>query len=298
MKRGALATAVVAAGMLLAASGLHANQAAAGEPVIVAFGDSLTAGLGPEKDLFPAQLKRALKARGQEVKLVNAGVSGDTAAAGLARLMGHADDASAVIVELGANDALQGLDPAATKATIEKIITELKARRLPILLAGMEAPPNLGKDYVDQFRALYADLAQRYDLILYPFFLDGVALDDQYTLGDGMHPNAEGVARIVEVSCPRSRSCWRAPGPKEALALPHERAGLSCKRGGRRNERYAGQAKVPPQRVMSQFLFAKQLTASLSALARLGVADHIGDKPVSAECWQRRWVRMRRRSSG
>jgi acyl-CoA thioesterase-1 len=205
MKRGALATAVVAAGILLAASGLPASQAAAATPVIVAFGDSLTAGLGlPEKDSFPAQLERALKARGQQVKVVNAGVSGDTAAAGLARLdWAMPDDASAVIVELGANDALQGLDPAATKATIEKIITELKARGLPILLAGMEAPRNLGKDYVDQFRALYEDLATRYDLILYPFFLDGVALDDNYTLGDGLHPNAEGVARIVDGILPK-----------------------------------------------------------------------------------------------
>lgn len=205
MKRGALATAVVAAGMLLAASGPPASQAAAATPVIVAFGDSLTAGLGlPEKDSFPAQLERALKARGQEVKVINAGVSGDTASAGLARLdWAMPDDASAVIIELGANDALQGLDPAATKATLEKIITELKARGLPILLAGMEAPPNLGKEYVEQFRALYADLAQRYDLILYPFFLDGVALDDQYTLGDGMHPNAEGVARIVDGILPK-----------------------------------------------------------------------------------------------
>jgi acyl-CoA thioesterase-1 len=205
MKQGALATAVVAAGMLLAASGLQANRAAAATPVIVAFGDSLTAGLGlSEKDSFPAQLERALKARGQQVKVVNAGVSGDTAAAGLARLdWAMPDDASAVIVELGANDALQGLDPAATKATLEKIITELRARGLPILLAGMEAPPNLGKEYVEQFRALYADLAQRYDLILYPFFLDGVALDDQYTLGDGMHPNAEGVARIVDGILPK-----------------------------------------------------------------------------------------------
>jgi acyl-CoA thioesterase-1 len=205
MKRGALATAVVAAGMLLAPSGLPASQAVTATPVIVAFGDSLTAGLGlPAKDSFPAQLERALKARGQEVKVVNAGVSGDTAAAGLARLdWAMPDDASAVIIELGANDALQGLDPAATKATLEKIITELKARGLPILLAGMEAPPNLGKEYVEQFRALYADLAQRYDLILYPFFLDGVALDDQYTLGDGMHPNAAGVRRIVDGILPK-----------------------------------------------------------------------------------------------
>ncbi len=205
MKRGALGSAVVAAGILLAASGLSASQGAAATPVIVAFGDSLTAGLGlPEKDSFPAQLERALKARGQEVKVVNAGVSGDTAAAGLARLdWAMPDDASAVIVELGANDALQGLDPAATKVTLEKIITELKARGLPILLAGMEAPRNMGKDYVDQFRALYADLATSYDLILYPFFLDGVALDDKYTLGDGLHPNAEGVARIVDGILPK-----------------------------------------------------------------------------------------------
>jgi acyl-CoA thioesterase-1 len=205
MKRGALGSAVVAAGILVAASGLSASQAAAPTPVIVAFGDSLTAGLGlPEKDSFPAQLERALKARGQEVKVVNAGVSGDTAAAGLARLdWAMPDDASAVIVELGANDALQGLDPAATKATLEKVITELKARGLPILLAGMEAPRNLGKDYVEQFRALYADLAARYDLILYPFFLDGVALDDKYLMGDGLHPNAAGVERIVEGILPK-----------------------------------------------------------------------------------------------
>jgi acyl-CoA thioesterase I len=216
MKRGALGSAVVAAGILLAASGLSASQGAAATPVIVAFGDSLTAGLGlPEKDSFPAQLERALKARGQEVKVVNAGVSGDTAAAGLARLdWAMPDDASAVIVELGANDALQGLDPAATKVTLEKIITELKARGLPILLAGMEAPRNMGKDYVDQFRALYADLATSYDLILYPFFLDGVALDDKYTLGDGLHPNAKGVARIVEGILPKVEELLAKAKPK------------------------------------------------------------------------------------
>ena len=194
----------IAAGMLLASS-LHGNRAAAGTPVIVAFGDSLTAGFGLQNsDSFPAQLEKALKARGQDVKIVNAGVSGDTAAAGLARLdWALPDDASGVIIELGANDALQGLDPAATKATLEKMITEIKGRGLPILLAGMEAPRNLGKEYVEQFRALYADLAARYDLILYPFFLDGVALDDNYLMGDGLHPNAAGVARIVEGILPK-----------------------------------------------------------------------------------------------
>lgn len=205
----------IAAGMLFA-SVLHGNRAVAGTPVIVAFGDSLTAGFGLQNsDSFPAQLEKALKARGQDVKLINAGVSGDTAAAGLARLdWALPDDASGVIIELGANDALQGLDPAATKATLEKIITDVKARGLPILLAGMEAPRNLGKDYVEQFRALYADLATRYDLILYPFFLDGVALDDKYLMGDGLHPNAAGVARIVEGILPKVEELLAKATPK------------------------------------------------------------------------------------
>ena len=196
---------VVAAGLLLAAAGVHANEAAAGEPVIVAFGNSLTAGFGLTRgQAFPAQLEQALRARGQEVKVVNAGVSGDTAAAGLARLdWSMPADASAVIIELGANDALQGLDPEATKATLETIIAQVQARGLPILLAGMEAPRNMGKDYVEAFDAIYPDLARRYDLILYPFFLDGVALDNGLTLDDGLHPNAQGVARIVKGILPK-----------------------------------------------------------------------------------------------
>jgi acyl-CoA thioesterase I len=204
MKQSALATVAIAAATIFA-SLLLADQAKAREPVIVAFGDSLTAGLGlPENESFPAQLEQALRARGQEAKVINAGVSGDTAAAGLARLdWAMPDDASAVIIELGANDALQGLDPAATKATLEKIITQVQARGLPILLAGMEAPRNLGKDYVDEFRALYQDLAARYNLVFYPFFLDGVILDDNYMQGDGLHPNAAGVAQIVDRILPK-----------------------------------------------------------------------------------------------
>src|SRR5512134_4063875 len=149
----------LAAGLVFAP--LDRGAAAPEAPVIVAFGDSLVAGLGlPQDEAFPAQLEAALKARGIAARVVNAGVSGDTAAAGLARLdWALPDDASAVIIELGANDALQGLDPAATRATLEKMITDIKARGLPILLAGMEAPRNFGKDYVEQFRALYADLA-------------------------------------------------------------------------------------------------------------------------------------------
>ena len=205
MKRGLSAVVAVAAGAWLAASVLHANAAGAREPVIVAFGDSLTAGLGlAPREAFPAQLEEALRKGGQEVKVVNAGVSGDTTAAGLARLdWAMPDDASAVIIELGANDALQGLDPQATKAVLEKIITQVQARGLPILLAGMEAPPNMGKDYVEAFSALYRDLAARYNLVLYPFFLDGVAFDETLTLDDGMHPNAQGVARIVKGIMPK-----------------------------------------------------------------------------------------------
>jgi acyl-CoA thioesterase-1 len=205
MKRGVLGVVAVAAGVWLAAPGLHANEAGAREPVIIAFGDSLTAGLGlAQSEAFPAQLEQALRARGQDVKIVNSGVSGDTAAAGLARLdWALPEDASAVIIELGANDALQGLDPQATKAVLEKIITQVKARGLPILLAGMEAPRNMGKDYVAAFSALYPDLALRYDLVFYPFFLDGVALDDTLTLDDGLHPNAQGVARIVQGILPK-----------------------------------------------------------------------------------------------
>jgi acyl-CoA thioesterase I len=205
MKRVWLRVAGFAACLMLVPT-LWANEAGAQEAVIVAFGDSLTAGFGLDQNqTFPAQLEEALRMRGHDVKIVNAGVSGDTAAAGLARLdWAMPKDASAVIIELGANDALLGLDPAATKATLEKIIAEMQARGLPILLAGMEAPRNMGKPYVDAFSALYRDLATRYDLVLYPFFLEGVALDETLTLGDGLHPNAKGVARIVQGILPKA----------------------------------------------------------------------------------------------
>jgi acyl-CoA thioesterase-1 len=174
-------------------------------PTIVAFGDSLTAGYGlPQGETFPVQLEAALKARGHVAIVVNAGVSGDTAAAGLARLdWALPDDASAVIIELGANDALQGLPPEGTKAALEKIIERVQAKRLPILLAGMEAPRNMGKDYVEAFAAIYRDLAERYDVVFYPFFLDGAALNVGLMQADGIHPNAKGVARIVENILPK-----------------------------------------------------------------------------------------------
>jgi acyl-CoA thioesterase-1 len=181
------------------------SRAEPSETVIVALGDSLTAGYGlPQDQSFPAQLEAALKARGHNVRVVNAGVSGDTATAGLQRLdWAIPDDADAVIVELGANDALQGLPPERTKATLAKIIEALQAKKIPVLLAGMEAPRNLGKDYVESFGAMYPDLAAQYDVILYPFFLEGAALNDNLMLKDGIHPNGEGVAVIVENMLPK-----------------------------------------------------------------------------------------------
>ena len=203
MKRAASLWIMLAACLLLAP--LHGIAAETQPPVIVAFGDSLTAGLGlPQDQAFPAQLEAALKARGTEATVVNAGVSGDTAAAGLARLdWSLPDNASAVIIELGANDALQGVPPEGTKQALAKIIKTVQARGLPILLAGMEAPPNMGKDYADQFRAIYVDLAERYHVLLYPFFLEGAAMNDGMTQGDGLHPNAKGVAAIVENILPK-----------------------------------------------------------------------------------------------
>ena len=202
MKRNALA-AMLAACLLFASP--HSGVAEPQVPVIVALGDSLTAGLGlPQDQAFPAQLEAALKARGIEARVVNAGVSADTAAAGLARLdWALPEDASAVIIELGGNDALQGLPPEGTKKALAAIVERLQAKGLPILLAGMEAPRNLGKDYVDAFGAIYPDLAARYDLILYPFFLDGAALNESLMQKDGLHPNAEGVAVIVERILPK-----------------------------------------------------------------------------------------------
>jgi acyl-CoA thioesterase-1 len=201
MKRAA-SLLIMLAGLLLPPQAIAAEPQA---PVIVALGDSLTAGLGlPQDQSFPAQLEAALRARGSAATVINAGVSGDTAAAGLARLdWALPDNASAVIIELGANDALQGLPPDGTKQALGKIIETVQARGLPVLLTGMEAPPNMGKDYADQFRSIYADLATRYHVLLYPFFLEGSALHDGMTQGDGLHPNAKGVAAIVANILPK-----------------------------------------------------------------------------------------------
>jgi acyl-CoA thioesterase-1 len=166
---------------------------------ILALGDSLTAGLGVAPgDAFPVKLEAALKGRGHDVRVINAGVSGDTSAAGRDRLSWVlTDDVQAVIVELGANDALRGIDPQGTSAALSAILTELQSRQLPVLLAGMRAPRNLGPDYVETFDALYPKLAQTYDVLFYPFFLDGVAADPALNQPDGLHPSAKGVDVIV-----------------------------------------------------------------------------------------------------
>ncbi|WP_245524110.1 arylesterase [Methylobacterium nonmethylotrophicum] len=166
---------------------------------LVALGDSLTAGYGlPADAAFPVQLEAALKAKGHAVTVANAGVSGDTATGGLDRVAWSVPDGTdGVILELGANDMLRGTDPAVTEKALDGIIATLKARGIPVLLAGMRAAPNLGPDYGRRFDAIYPRLAERYGLVLYPFFLDGIAGDRSLNLPDGLHPTRAGVARVV-----------------------------------------------------------------------------------------------------
>jgi len=172
---------------------------------IVALGDSLTAGLGlPAEAAFPARLAQALKARGIAVSIANAGVSGDTASGGLGRVDWSVPEGTeAVILELGANDALRGLDPALTKAALEATLNKLKARNIPVLLAGMLAPRNMGKDYANSFDAIFPALASTHGVVFYPFFLEGVAGDAKLNQGDGLHPTAAGVDVIVARILPK-----------------------------------------------------------------------------------------------
>lgn len=167
---------------------------------IVALGDSLTAGYGLDAEAsFPVRLEAALKARGHDVEVINAGVSGDTSRGGLERLdWAVPDGTDAVIVELGANDALRGIEPDVTRANLEAILERLVERGIAVLIAGMQAPPNLGEAYATEFNAIYPDLAERYDVPLYPFFLAGVAAERKLNQSDGMHPNEAGVEAIVE----------------------------------------------------------------------------------------------------
>jgi acyl-CoA thioesterase-1 len=188
-----------AALLALLISLFHSGTALARTLRIVAFGDSLSAGFQlPANASFPAQLEAALRAKGRDVMVINAGVSGDTASDGLARLdWSVPKGADLVIVEFGANDMLRGLDPAITRRALDQIITKLQARGASVLLAGMRSMTNLGESYRGHFEAIYPGLAERHQVPLYPFFLEGIAEQAAFNLPDGLHPNRAGVAKIV-----------------------------------------------------------------------------------------------------
>jgi acyl-CoA thioesterase-1 len=194
--RPRLAKAAATCFMLLA---LACGPASARQTRLLAFGDSLTAGYGlPHEDGFEAQLQAALRKSGHDVTVLDGGVSGDTTAGGAARLdWSLADNPDCALVELGANDGLRGLDPAAMQTSLATILDRLAARHVPTLLSGMYAPPNLGKTYDDAFRAVFDRLSQRSGLLYDPFFLQDVALDPSLKQPDGLHPTAKGVAIIV-----------------------------------------------------------------------------------------------------
>jgi acyl-CoA thioesterase-1 len=167
---------------------------------MVVLGDSLSAGFGlPGPAAFPARLQKALKSNGIDVDMINAGVSGDTSSGGRDRLDWSVPEGTeAVIVELGANDALRGIDPKITRQALSDIVTRLKARKIAVLLCGMLAPPNYGSEYAARFDSIYADLSKSFGVPLYPFFLEGVAADAKLNQADGLHPTAEGVDVIVK----------------------------------------------------------------------------------------------------
>ena len=193
--------------VLLTAATAFAQTPAAQTPVghvtkpikMVVLGDSLSAGLGlPAPAAFPVRLQKALEAKGIAVDMINAGVSGDTSSGGRDRLDWSVPEGTgAVILELGANDALRGTDPAVTRAALSDILTRLKARKIAVLMCGMVAPPNYGSDYAARFNSIYPDLAKSFAVPLYPFFLEGVAANRKLNQADGLHPTAEGVDIIV-----------------------------------------------------------------------------------------------------
>lgn len=171
---------------------------------IVAFGDSLMAGYQlPAPDAYPAKLEKALKAAGHDVVVMNGAVSGDTTADGLARLDWTIPEGThAVLLELGANDALRGVDPAETRRNLDAMVVRLKERGIAVMLMGMLAPPNMGDGYAKTFNSIFPELAEKHGVPLYPFFLDGVITESTLKLEDGMHPNAKGVDRMVKKTLP------------------------------------------------------------------------------------------------
>jgi acyl-CoA thioesterase-1 len=192
------------AGVLLAALCGILTPAAARMPEILAFGDSLTAGLGlPADAAFPARLEARLRAEGTLVHVTNAGNSGDTTTDGLARLdWSLAGKPDLVILELGANDTLRGIEPKIVRANLDAMITKIQTSGAKLLLMGMRAPPNWGEDYQHEFDRVYPELAQAHGVTLYPFFLEGVAMDPKLNQPDGLHPNERGVAALVERIAP------------------------------------------------------------------------------------------------
>jgi acyl-CoA thioesterase-1 len=199
---------ILVLGMVLMTAGTISAQTPAATPAagqtkpikMVVLGDSLSAGLGLSASAaFPERLQKSLKSNGVDVDVINAGVSGDTSSGGRDRLDWSVPEGTeAVILELGANDALRGTDPKVTRAALTDILTRLKARGIAVLLCGMVAPPNYGSDYSAQFNAIYPDLAKSFAVPLYPFFLEGVAADARLNQADGMHPTGEGVDVIVK----------------------------------------------------------------------------------------------------
>lgn len=183
---------------------------------IIAFGDSLMAGYElPAEQAYPARLEAALKAEGFDVRIENGAVSGDTTADGLARLAWTIpDDADAVLLELGANDALRGLSPSETRSNLAEMLGQLRKRGMSVMLFGMLAPPNMGKDYADAFNPIYPELAAAEKVTLYPFFLDAIVMDATLKLSDGMHPNAKGVDRMVEKTLPAVKSFVQSIKPR------------------------------------------------------------------------------------
>jgi acyl-CoA thioesterase-1 len=219
--RAALVNVFAALGLIATA----AMPAVASDPVHILFlGDSLAAGYGlASRDSLAARLEAALNQNGHAAVVINAGVSGDTTAGGRARLdwsLSGTPKPDAAIVELGANDGLRGIEPAETRANLDAILKRLDAAGLPVLLAGMRAPRNLGEDYVREFDAVFAALAREHEVLFYPFLLEGVALDPALNQPDGIHPNARGVERIVRGLLPlaeeliaRTRAAAREGAP-------------------------------------------------------------------------------------
>jgi acyl-CoA thioesterase I len=201
---GYLVSFLYSLGFFVAFSAVHAT-ASQDQIRLVAFGDSLTAGYGLQStDSFSNQLQNSLQKKGYNVIVINSGVSGDTTAGGLARLdWALGDNIDGVIMELGANDALRGVPPASTRASLEQMLVRLKQRNLDTLLTGMLAPPNLGPDYGKNFNAIFPDLALKYNLVFYPFFLKNVAGIPSLNQADGLHPTAQGVKIIVQNILPK-----------------------------------------------------------------------------------------------